>query len=70
MNVLGCKNRKANALYVKTCSQIERLSKFIFMGMMKVALQCSILPKCIVSFGVYFFTDSGGDSFALPYPMW
>lgn len=70
MNILGCKSRKSNALFSKAGCQVERFSQVVFMVMMKVALQCSMLPKCVISLGIYYLTDSGSDSFELPYPMW
>lgn len=66
----GCKYRKSEAFFFKTNQQVERLSEVVFTLLVKIALQCLMLPKCIVSFGTYFATDSGNDSFELPVPLW
>lgn len=60
----------SNALYVKANDLGEKFSKIIFF----VAIQCSvpalILPKAVVSYFIYFTTDSGGDAFDLQFPIW
>lgn len=61
---------ESKALFSKTNQQVERLSEFIFMLTVKLTPQLVILPKFIVSFGNYFFTDSRSDSFQLPIPLW
>lgn len=68
--VPGNKYPKSKRFFLKTNRQVERLSEIVFTVVMKVFLQCFLFPKCVVSFGVYFFTDSGRDSFQLPFPMW
>lgn len=47
--------------------QIEQLSKMIFL---LPFLPFVMIPKCIVSFSVYFFTDRGSDAFELQLLMW
>lgn len=66
----GCKYPISEAFFFKANQQIERLSEIVFMAMLKVLLQLLLLPKCIASFGIYFTTDSGSDSFQLPIPLW
>lgn len=68
--VLGYAYPKSDALFLKTNLQVEQLCEFIFTLLVKILLQIVMLPKCIGSFGVYFFTDSGRDSFELPIPSW
>lgn len=68
--ILGCKYRQSKALFLKTTQQVEQMSEFFFMLTVKVTLQLVLLPKVVVSFGTYFITDAGNDSFQLPYPMW
>lgn len=48
----------------------DSLSEIIFMIVMNIALQSYVIPIFIISFGVYFITDSGSDAFQLPFPMW
>lgn len=67
---LGCKYPQSKRFFSTTRHQIERSSEIIFVVIVKIALQCLILPKCVVSFAVYFITDSGRDSFELPLPLW
>lgn len=68
--ILECKYSKAKKLFHKTSEQVERLTEIVFMVVVKTSTQLGILPKIIVSLGVYIFTASGNDSFQLPYPMW
>lgn len=56
--------------FSKMNAHIELASKISFVGLIKVSLKFMILPKCLISIGVYVFTDSGSDSFELPIPMW
>lgn len=67
---LGRKYAKSEALFFETSQQVERLSEIVFTVLMKVAVPCFILPKCIVIFVVYFTTDLESDLFQLPYPLW
>lgn len=68
--ILESKYPKSWRFYLNTNRQVERLSEIISMVVVRISLQCFMLPKCMVSFAVYFFTDSGSDSFELPFPLW
>lgn len=68
--ISGCAHPKSRKFFLKICQQTERLSEIIFMVVQKIPLQLVMLPKFIVSFGVYFITNSGSSSFQLPFPMW
>lgn len=68
--ILGSKNPKSEALFFKADQQVEQLSGITFTVLVKILLQCFMLPKCIVSYGVYFITDSGNESFQMPVPFW
>lgn len=68
--ILGCKHPKSLAHFSRTNEQIEKLTELVFMLVVEIFLQLVMLPRCIVSFIVYFVTDSGCDSFELPLPMW
>lgn len=70
LKISGCKYLNSKRFFVKANRQVERSSEIIFTLLMKIALQCYMLPKCVVSFGAYFFIDLGGESFQLPLPMW
>lgn len=68
---LGCKYPKSRRFFLKTNRLVEQLCGIVFTCIVKVALQCYMLPKCIVSFAAYFVPDSqGSDSFQLPIPLW
>lgn len=67
---LGCKNQRSRRFFLKTNRQVERLCKFVFKAEVKFVLNFALLPKCIVSFGIYFLTDSGNESLKLPIPLW
>lgn len=68
--IAGCKYPQSKEFFSKANQQAERLTEFVFLVVVKISLQCFMLPRCIFSFGVYFFTDSGSDSFGLPVPLW
>lgn len=68
--ILGCKFLKSKEIFLKTSRQVDRLCELVFLVIMKISAQGIILSKCIISFSVYFITDSGSDSFVLPFPMW
>lgn len=52
------------------CCILQEINIRVFTVVMKIAVQIVVLPKCFVSFVVYFGTDAGSDSFQLPYPIW
>lgn len=67
---LGCECAKSEALFLKSSQQVEQMCKIIFVLVVKIALQCYMLPNCAVSYGIYLLTDSGSNSFQLPVPFW
>lgn len=67
---LGCKYPQSEEFFMKTNRQVDRLTELIFIVLVKIGLQCIMLSKAVVCFGIYFTTDSGSDSFDLPFPMW
>lgn len=68
--ILGSKYQKSEASFLKVNRQVEQLCGMVFTVAMKIFLQLIMLPKCIASFAIYFYTDAGIDSFELPYPLW
>lgn len=66
----GCEYPASEALFFETNQQVEKFTEIILMLFTKIILHCLVLSKCAVSFGVYFITDVGSDSFQLPFPMW
>lgn len=69
-HILGSKYRKSEAFFFRTNQQIEQLCKMVSTVAVEIILQLVMLPKFVISFATYFFTDSGRDSFELPYPLW
>lgn len=68
--ILGRKYPKSMKLFMETSRRVERVCAIVFMVIMKIIVQFIMLPKCTVSFGIYFLTEAGSDSFELPYPLW
>lgn len=68
--ISGSKNAASTAIYVNIIDKVERLSRFIHIILLKVTVPCSIVPKFIVCFYLYFTTDKGNDAFELPFPIW
>lgn len=70
MQSTGSKYPKSEAFFWKINQQVERLCEIVFMVVVNIPLQCLMLPRSIISFSAYFFTDSGSDAFKLPIPLW
>lgn len=68
--IIGCKYPKSREFFLKAIQQAEQITEILFLVVFKISLQCFMLPRCITSFGVYLFTNSGSDSFELPIPLW
>lgn len=49
---------------------VEKWTKIGVIATSYVAVPCIVAPKVLISFYVYFMTDSGNDAFDLPVPMW
>lgn len=56
--------------YVKNNHFTEKCCKFIYFAMLYISLPSFILPKVIMSYFIYYTTDSGPDAFGLPFEMW
>lgn len=67
-SILGSRYPESKRFFSKASRQVERLSKNIFTVIMKIVLPCFMLPTCVVVLSIYFVSDSGSDSFELPYP--
>lgn len=69
-NVPGQQCPGSKAIYDEIDQQIEKWSEIIRLAAGKGTPICLILPKSLLSFFLYFATDSGSESFLLPLPMW
>lgn len=62
--VIGLKNaRVLKAMYVDVIEKIEKMSKLIHFGLMKVSFVCSITVPVIMTSVNYFIFDKGNQSF-------
>lgn len=68
--ILGIKYSESKTIYNETNQLAEKLSKIIYLVIVKISIPCLVLPKIIVCFIAYYATDSGNDAFELPLPMW
>lgn len=66
----GSKYPATKAMFQKKDQQIEKWTKIIFFVVMRIGVQCTMLPTCIGSFILYLTTDLGQNAFVLPIPMW
>lgn len=72
-SILECKHSKSRHFFLKTNQQVEQLSEIVFMMVVKIALQLVMLPKSLVSYGIYFFSASNdleNGPFQMPVPLW
>lgn len=69
INFLGSKIPASKAIYAETNRQVEKWSKFIFLGIAEVTPICLVWPKFVVSLITYLTTDLGNDALELPFPM-
>lgn len=60
---------KSKRIYKKTDQLVEKLSDIGFFIIAKVSPVLWMTPKTIISYYIYFTTDSGSDSFILPQLM-
>lgn len=55
-------------IYTKPDQQIEKVYGILQLVIVKVTPLCTVVPKLMTSFIVYFTTDLGGEAFELPIP--
>lgn len=63
-------NQQSKMMYKKISEFIENYTKIGFQAIRYGVIPLLLVPKIIISFLVYFTTDSGADAFRLPAPMW
>lgn len=69
-NFPGLGRPVSKAIYDEFSQLIEKWSDITSLALAKGTPICLILPKSLVSFALYFTTDSADKSFLLPLPMW
>lgn len=68
--LVGLKCPTSKKMYIKTNGLVEKISKILEIGIVKVTPSVFTLPKALLCYFTYFTTDSGADAFELPLPMW
>lgn len=66
----GITNPKFTEIYAKAIEQVEKLSWFFNLAFTKVTIVFVAIPSFIISFVLYFGTDSESYAFRLPFPVW
>lgn len=66
----GAENPKSTKMYENNVHLVEKVSEIIYFIAINIGVPGFLLPKLIVSYFVYFTTDSGRDAFELPFDMW
>lgn len=60
----------SKAIYYESNQLVEKLCRVLFFLFVNVFAPGLMLPKVVLSFFLYFNTDSRADAFDLPFPMW
>lgn len=60
----------SKSIFFETNQSVEKLSKILFLVIVKMTPASCLLPWFIYSFFIYFTTDLGADVFILQSPMW
>lgn len=60
----------SNSVYQDCNELVEKLCKILYILFVNISAPGFIMPKIVLSFFLYFTTDSGADAFDLPLPMW
>lgn len=63
-------NSASKVLFERTNQRVEKWSETLSLLASKWIPICSVLPRFIGSFLVYFLTDKGSEAFELPVPLW
>lgn len=58
------------SLFIHDLERIKKWDRLVNLFVMRISLHGAMWSKYIASFAIYFATDLGRDSFALPFPMW
>lgn len=69
-SLLGRKYPTSQIIYDENFEVIKKWDGLVNLFVMRISLHGAMWSKYIASFAIYFVTDLGRDSFALPFPMW
>lgn len=68
--ILELKRPETRIIFESTVEMTEKWSKIVTFLAKKVSPLCGVLSRTIPSYILYFATDLGNESFALPVKMW
>lgn len=69
-NFLGLSNPISKLIYEKVNKKVEKHTGILHFALLKVTVLATMMPSFILSYLVYFTTNSGSDAFQLAFPMW
>lgn len=67
---IGVECQQSKMIYNEIAENVTRVDKFINSFTMFFVYPCLLLPKFVTSYFTYFTSDSGNESFELPFPYW
>lgn len=70
LTISGRKYPTSQIIYDDNFEIIKKWDGLVNLFVMRISLHGAMWSKYIASFAMFFFTDLGRDSFALPFPMW
>lgn len=68
--ISGRKYPTSLVIYDENFEIIKKWDGWVNLFVMRISLHGAMWSKYLASFAIYFLTDLGRDSFALPFPMW
>lgn len=70
MSISGVKYSESKAIYKEANRLTEKWIKLVYVLIVKVSIQCFVIPEIFITFFIYFTTDVGNDAFVLLLPLW
>lgn len=67
---VGLEIPKSKLIYIEVNEKIEKQTGMLYIALLKVTLPATMLPNFILSFLIYFTTDSESQAFLLVFPIW
>lgn len=68
--VSGCRSPDSKAIYVPMIENSGKWTKFFHFVLMRISVPVNVMLNCLISYYVYFATDSGNEAFRLAFPIW
>lgn len=57
-------------IYEEVHEKVENRTKWIYLAVVQASIPGLLLSNAVISYIRYFTTNSGNDSFVLPFPIW